>query len=74
MRIIYQLICGKNSDGEEIKEIFNKISSQNLSNDATDILEMALLTNSNVPSKNITREEFYIFQKNFLIKKTIKFN
>ncbi len=59
----------KNSDGEEIKEIFNKISSQNLSNDATDILEMALLTNSNVPSKNITREEFYIFQKNFLIKK-----
>ena len=59
----------KNSEGEEIKKIFKKISSQNLSNDAIDILEVALLTNSNVPNINITREEFYIFQKNFLIKK-----
>ncbi len=59
----------KNSEGEEIKKIFKKIYSQNLSNDAKDILEIALLTNSNVPSINITREEFYIFQKNFLIKK-----
>ena len=59
----------KNSEGEEIKKIFNKIISKNLSKDATDILEIALLTNSNVPYKNITREEFYNFQKNFLIKK-----
>ena len=59
----------KNSEGEEIKKIFKKIYSQNLSNDAKDILEIALLTNSNVPSINITKEEFYIFQKNFLIKK-----
>ena len=36
-----------------------KIYSQNLSNDAKDILEIALLTNSNVPSINITKEEFY---------------
>ncbi len=59
----------KNSEGEEIKKIFNKIISQNLSKDATDILEIALLTNSNTPNKNITREEFYNFQKNFLLKK-----
>ena len=59
----------KNSEGEEIKKIFKKIYSQNLSNDAKDILEIALLTNSNVPSINITSEEFYFFQKNFLIKK-----
>ncbi len=59
----------KNSEGEEIKKIFNKIITQNLSKDATDILEIALLTNSNVPNKNITREEFYNFQKSFLIKK-----
>ena len=59
----------KNSEGEEIKKIFNKIYSQNLSKDAKDILEIALLTNSNVPSINITREEFYILQKDFLIKK-----
>ena len=59
----------KNSEGEEIKKIFNKVISQNLSKDATDILEVALLTNSNVPNKNITKEEFYNLQKNFLIKK-----
>tara|TARA_B100000029_G_scaffold415187_1_gene418846 strand:+ start:140 stop:1894 length:1755 start_codon:yes stop_codon:yes gene_type:complete len=59
----------KNSEGEEIKKILNKVISQNLSKDATDILEIALLTNSNVPDKNITKEEFYNFQKNFLIKK-----
>tara|TARA_B100002052_G_C15868773_1_gene593588 strand:- start:488 stop:2251 length:1764 start_codon:yes stop_codon:yes gene_type:complete len=59
----------KNSEGEEIKKILKKLTSQNLSKDATDMLEIALLTNSNVPEKNITREEFYNFQKNFLLKK-----
>ena len=56
------------SDGDEIKKIFEKILSKNLSNDALDILEIALLTNSNVPTIKITNEEFYNFQKNFLIK------
>ena len=28
-KIIYQLKCGKNSEGEEIKKIFDKIFSQN---------------------------------------------
>ena len=59
----------KNSEGSEIKKIFDKIISQDLSKDAIDILEIALLTNSNAPEENITREDFYNFQKNFLIKK-----
>ena len=59
----------KKAEGEEIKKIFDKIFLQNLSKDALDILEIALLTNSNTPIKNITKEEFYNFQKNFLIKK-----
>ena len=57
------------SEGEEIKQIFEKIFSKNLSTDALDILEIALLTNSNTPTKNITKKEFYNFQKNFFIKK-----
>ena len=57
------------SQGEEIKKIFNKIFSKNLSKDALDILEIALLTNANAPINNITKEEFYNFQKKFLIKK-----
>ena len=56
------------SEGEEIKKIFNKIFFKNLSKDALDLLEIALLTNSNTPINNITRKDFYNFQKNFLIK------
>ncbi len=59
----------KQTDGQELIKIFDKIFSQKLSNDALDLLEVALLTNSNTPTKNINSEEFYKFQKNFLIKK-----
>ena len=58
-----------NSDGSEIKNIIDNIFSQELSTDALDILEIALLTNADAIIKNIEKEEFYNFQKNFLIKK-----
>ena len=58
-----------NSDGSEIKKIIDNIFSQKLSTDALDILEIALLTNADAVIKNITKEEFYNYQKNFLIKK-----
>ena len=58
-----------NTDGAEIKNIFNKINSKKLSKDALDILEVALLTNSNTPIKNINKKEYYDIQKKFLIKK-----
>ena len=58
-----------NTDGAEIKNIFNKIDSKKLSKDALDILEVALLTNSNTPIKNINKKEYYDIQKKFLIKK-----
>jgi len=56
------------SEGEELKKLFDKIINKNLSKDALEILEIALLTNSNTPKKNINKEDFYNFQKNFLIK------
>ena len=43
------------SDGNEIKKLINKINSLDLSNDANQILEIALLTNSEIPNKNILR-------------------
>ena len=49
IKIIYQLICG-GIDGDEIKNIFNRLFSKKLSRDALDILEIALLTNSS-PNK-----------------------
>ena len=57
------------SEGNEIKSIFSKIFLKDLSNDALDILEIILLTNSNTPNNNIRKDEFYNFQKEFLIKK-----
>ncbi len=57
------------SEGEEIKKIFDNIYLKNLSTDALDILQIALLTNSNTPIINITEDEFYNFQKKFFLKK-----
>ena len=57
------------SEGKEIKKIFENIFSKKLSKDALDILEVAVLTNSNTPMINITKNEFYNYQKNFFLKK-----
>ena len=57
-----------NSDGEEIKLILNNINKMSLSKDAQEILEIALLTNSYFPEKNITEEDFINFKLNYLIK------
>tara|TARA_Y100001970_G_scaffold192758_1_gene234289 strand:+ start:2013 stop:3770 length:1758 start_codon:yes stop_codon:yes gene_type:complete len=61
-----------NSDGEEIKIILNKLNKTNLSNDAKEILKIVLLTNTYLPQKNITEEEFINFKTNFLIKNSDK--
>ena len=50
------------SDGNEIKKLINKINSLDLSNDANQILEIALLTNSEIPNKNINEDEFINFK------------
>jgi len=57
-----------NSNGSKILEIMDKIQKINLSEDSTDILNMALLTNSYLPQKNITREEFLKIKSEWLIK------
>ena len=57
-----------NSNGKKILEIINKVQNKNLSNDASDILNIALLTNSYFPEKNITREEFLKTKSDWLIK------
>ena len=60
------------SDGNEIKNLINKINSLDLSNDANQILEIALLTNSEIPNKNINEDEFINFKIDYLIKKNNK--
>ena len=56
-----------NSDGDQIQSILNKINNKDLSQDASDILEIALLTNSYPPNNKIDEIEFIDFKKNFLL-------
>ena len=58
-----------NSNGEEIKYFLEKLSSKKLSNFSEKILDVALLTNSYLPSNNISSEEFLEFKFQYLIKK-----
>ena len=60
------------SDGNEIKKLINKINSLDLSNDANQILDIALLTYSEIPNKNINEDEFVNFKIDYLIKKNNK--
>ena len=57
-----------NSNGNQIKKLLKKIDEINLSRDSTEILKIALLTNSYIPKKNISAEEFLEFKNNYLIK------
>ena len=57
-----------NSDGNQILNIFKNIDKINLSNDASEILDILLLTNSYYPDKNITKEQFLEIKSNWLIK------
>ena len=61
-----------NSNGNEIKLILNKLNKTNLSNDAKEIFDIALLTNAYFPRVNITEEEFIKFKLNYLIKNNDK--
>ena len=58
-----------NSDCELIKSILNKNLNRNLSKFSKKILDIALLTNSYIPTNNITEEEFLEFKFNHLINK-----
>jgi len=57
-----------NSDGEEIKKIFNKINKLQLSDISNELLDIALLTNSYNP-ENISFDEFLEIKFDYLIKK-----
>jgi hypothetical protein len=57
-----------NSDGATLKKIFKNIDNYDLSTDASEILNIALLTNTYYPNKNITEDEFLNFKSNWLIK------
>ena len=58
-----------NSSGAEITSLLEKINSKKLSNFSKKILDVALLTNSYLPTNNISAEEFLNYKFEYLIKK-----
>ena len=59
-----------NSDGLILKKLFKNIDNFDLSSDASEILNIALLTNTYYPNKNITEEEFLKFKSSWMIKES----
>ena len=57
-----------NSDGSKLKDLFESINKYNLSRDASEIMNILLLTNAYYPNQNITDQEFLKFKSDWLIK------
>ena len=60
-----------NSDGLKIKKLFENIDKFNLSEDASEIMHISLLTNAHYPDQNITEKEFLKFKSDWLIQMLI---
>ena len=57
-----------NSNGDQILNIVKRINKINLSEDASKILDILLLTNTYYPQTNISKEQFLQIKSNWLIK------
>ena len=57
-----------NSNGDQLKYLFSNLNKMQLSKDASELMNILLLTNSYNPEINITEEEFLNIRSNWLIK------
>jgi hypothetical protein len=57
-----------NSNGDQILNIFNRLNKMNLSKDASEILDILLLTNAHYPETNISKDQFLQLKSDWLIK------
>ena len=57
-----------NSNGDQILNIFKRINKMNLSKDASEILNILLLTNAHYPEINISKDQFLELKSNWFIK------
>ena len=57
-----------NSDGDQLKDLFARITKLNLSEDASELMNISILTNAHYPKKNITEKEFLKLKSDWLIK------
>ncbi|MDC3036535.1 hypothetical protein OA107_04045 [Candidatus Pelagibacter sp.] len=57
-----------NSNGDQLKNLFSNLDKLDLSEDASDLMNIVLLTNAHYPKKNISEKEFLEFKSDWLIK------
>ena len=57
-----------NSNGDQLKNLFSNLDKIELSKDASDLMNIAMLTNSYYPEINITEKEFLKIKSDWLIK------
>jgi hypothetical protein len=57
-----------NSNGDQIVKIFKRINKLELSKDASEILDILLLTNAHYPEINISKDKFLDLKSKWLIK------
>ena len=57
-----------NSDGLKLKSLFENINKYSLSQDASEIMNISMLTNAYYPNQNISEQEFLKFKSDWLIK------
>ena len=57
-----------NSNGDQLKYLFSNLAKLDLSEDASNLMNIAMLTNSYYPKTNITEDEFLKIKSDWLIK------
>tara|TARA_B100001063_G_scaffold240392_1_gene265312 strand:- start:109 stop:1878 length:1770 start_codon:yes stop_codon:yes gene_type:complete len=57
-----------NSNGDQLKYLFSNLENLDLSEDASELMNIVLLTNSYYPEMNITKDEFLKIRSDWLIK------
>ena len=57
-----------NSNGDQLKYLFSNLAKINLSQDASELMNIVLLTNAYYPKKNISEKDFLKIKSDWLIK------
>ena len=57
-----------NSDGDQLKDLFGRIAKLDLSEDASELMNISVLINAHYPKKNISEKEFLKLKSDWLIK------
>ena len=61
-----------NSDGDQLKDLFGRITRLNLSEDASELMNISILTNAHYPKKKYYRERIFKIEIR-LVNKKFKF-